>query len=214
MRNIPLKKNFPSEKIKNLKDSGLSNEDIIKALKPNYSNQDIDDALNKQNLEEEDVLSGLEQFEPITKEKAEEPEELLEEAPEPGAKLFKESYSYEQPAELTRDVSSDQIQEIVETVIQEKWDDLLSKMGDLNLWKENVNNDLEAIKQELLRTQERFNTLQAALIGKVTDYSKSISDMSAEMKALEQVLKNILEPLSSNIRELKSVTSQLKKRKK
>ena len=77
-----------------------------------------------------------------------------------------------------------------------------------------MNNDLEAIKQELLRTQERFNNLQAALVGKVTDYSRNISDMNAEMKALEQVLKNILEPLTTNVKELSRITSQFKKKKK
>ena len=127
-------------------------------------------------------------------------------------KLAVKDYDYE--SRPSAEASSEKIQEIVETIVEEKWEDLLAKVGDLNLWKESVNNDLEAIKQELLRTQERFNNLQAALVGKVTDYSRNISDMNAEMKALEQVLKNILEPLTTNVKELSRITSQFKKKKK
>lgn len=217
MGKIALRKSLPTDKVKSLRDAGLGDNEVIKSLRENYSNQEVEDAMNKGNLEEDNILNQLDEFEPIEKEKPEDKEEeLLEEAPEPEQEEAAEEmpvarYGYEQPS---REASTEKIQEVVETIVEEKWEDLLSKVGDLNLWKESVNNDLEAIKQELLRTQDRFNNLQAALIGKVTDYSRNISDMNAEMKALEQVLKNILEPLTTNVKELSKITAQFKSKKK
>ena len=223
MGSIPLKKSLPTDKIKDLRNTGSSDDEIVKSLRSGYSNEEVDDAMNKENLRQDNILNSLDEFEPIQKEQPEDKgveegeEELLEEAPAPEeteeseARLIK-GYDYE--PRPSAEASSEKIQEIVETIVEEKWEDLLAKVGDLNLWKESVNNDLEAIKQELLRTQERFNNLQAALVGKVTDYSRNISDMNAEMKALEQVLKNILEPLTTNVKELSRITSQFKKKKK
>ena len=93
------------------------------------------------------------------------------------------------------------------------WEDFILKIGDINLWKENINNDIESIKQEVLRVQERFSNLQNILIGKVTDYNKNVTEINAEMKALEQVMQKIIEPLSSNVKELGKITSELKKKK-
>jgi len=106
-----------------------------------------------------------------------------------------------------------QIQELVESIVEEKWEDLMTRFGDLNLWKENVNNDLEAIKQEILRTRENFNNLQNMIVGKVTNYNRSVSELGSEMKALEQVMQKIIQPLTTNVKELSKITSELKEKK-
>ena len=200
MKNIA--KDIPTEKVKEMKSRDLNDDEILRALKPDYSNQDINDAFNQagQEIPNDNILNDLDQFQQTPSYDNESPEELLEEAPVPESNEIQRSNypSYEvQPS-----LSTDQIQQVVESVVEEKWDELTTKMGDFNLWKENVNNDLESLKQEVLRTQERFNNLQVALVGKVSDYNKNILEIGSEMKALEQVFKNILEPLSSNVKEL------------
>ena len=195
-------KDIPTEKVKEMKSRDLNDDEILRALKPDYSNQDINDAFNQagQEIPNDNILNDLDQFQQTPSYDNESPEELLEEAPVPESNEIQRSNypSYEvQPS-----LSTDQIQQVVESVVEEKWDELTTKMGDFNLWKENVNNDLESLKQEVLRTQERFNNLQVALVGKVSDYNKNILEIGSEMKALEQVFKNILEPLSSNVKEL------------
>ena len=197
-----------------MKSRDLSDDEILKALKPNYSNQDINDAFSqaKQEVPDDNILNDLDQFQqnPSSDNNS---EELLEEAPAPESTQIPIRSNY--PSyEVQPSLSTDQIQGVVESVVEEKWEDLISKMGDFNLWKENVNNDIESLKQELLRTQERFNNLQVALVGKVSDYNKNILEIGSEMKALEQVFKNILEPLSSNVKELSKITDELKKKPK
>ena len=215
MRKIALKKP-PTDKVKEMKDK-MGDEDIVSALRPNFSNQEIDDAFNQSAQQDDNILDQLDQFQTNKEENKETPEDLLEEAPSPetsnqnfGRYQSNTNTGYNQQPEL----SSNQIQEVVEAVVEEKWDDLMSKFGDINLWKENVNNDLEAVKQEILRMQERFNNMQNILIGKVTDYNKSVIEINSEMKALEQVMQKIIQPLSTNVKELGKITSELKKRKK
>ena len=226
MRNIA--KEPPVEKIRDMKIEGLSDDDIISALRPNYSNQDINDAMNQsgQDIPDDNPLEELDKMHPNLpgppsapsypmQSEPEEPEELLEEAPVPesyGGEEIPQTADYPSYG-VQSNMSSDQMQQIIEAVVEEKWEDMTSRVGDLNLWKETINSDLESIKQEILRTQERVNNLQNIMVGKVTEYSKSVSNTSTEMKALEQVIQRILQPLTTNIKDLNKVTSELKQHK-
>ena len=111
-------------------------------------------------------------------------------------------------------MSYDEMQSIVEEIIEDKWKEMLTSMGDITTWKVQVEDDLEGAKQELLRIQSRFDTMQAAMVGKVGEYEGSMRDLSTEMKALEQVMGKILEPLTSNIKELGRIVEDLRARKK
>jgi len=104
------------------------------------------------------------------------------------------------------------IEQIAESIVNEKWEDLMSSVGNIALWKEKVQTDIRAIKQEIIRMEERFENLQKAILGRVEEYNKTISTVGTEMKALEGVLERILQPLASNIKELSRITEDLKKR--
>src|SRR3989344_2116801 len=214
VENMALKKP-PTDKIKEMRESKLSDEDILKSLKPDYSNQEIDDAMNQSNLNNEDILGQLDQFQPNEESKQSTPEDLLEEAPEHEPEQNENLNVYPSQSRVYNppELSSNQIQELVESIVEEKWEDLMTRFGDLNLWKENVNNDLEAIKQEILRTRENFNNLQNMIVGKVTNYNRSVSELGSEMKALEQVMQKIIQPLTTNVKELSKITSELKEKK-
>ena len=213
VESMPLKRP-PTDKVREMKENKLSDEDILKSLRPDYSNQEIDDAMNQSNLENEDILGQLDQFQP-SNQSAETPEDLLEEAPEhePEQSENLNVYPTQSRAYNPPELSSNQVQELVESIVEEKWEDLMTRFGDLNLWKESVNNDLEAIKQEILRTRESFNNLQNILVGKVTNYNRSVTELGSEMKALEQVMQKIIQPLTTNVKELGKITSELKTKK-
>ena len=108
-------------------------------------------------------------------------------------------------------VDIERMHEIIEAIVEEKWEDLVSKVGNLAVWKEKVNNDVVSIKQEVIRIQENFRGLQNAILGKVKDYDEGIRGVHTEMRALEKVFEKILEPLTSNIKELTRITQELKK---
>src|SRR3989338_280830 len=109
-------------------------------------------------------------------------------------------------------ISTDMVQQITESIVEEKWDELMDKVGDLRLWKEKINSDIGSVKQEILRTQNRFENLQKAVLGKVHDYNENIININNEMKALEKVFEKILQPLTENVKELSKITDKLKKK--
>lgn len=103
------------------------------------------------------------------------------------------------------------IHEISEAIVNEKWEEFMGRVGDLATWQERVNMNISALKQELIRTQGRFENLQRAVLGKIGDYDKGITEIHTEMKALEKVFERILDPLVSNVKELGRITEKLKK---
>lgn len=105
----------------------------------------------------------------------------------------------------------EKIQELVEEIVEEKWHQIVENLGDLTIWKDKVSTEILSIKQEIIRTENRFENLQKAILGKVSEYGKGMTDVSTEIKALEQVLQKIIQPLSSNVKELSKITEKLKK---
>lgn len=105
----------------------------------------------------------------------------------------------------------DEIEELVESVVEEKWRSLMENFGNIGLWKEKVRTDLLSIKQELVRIENRFENLQKAVLGRIQSYDKNITDVGSEVRALEKVLEKILNPLTTNIKELTRITEKLKK---
>ena len=105
----------------------------------------------------------------------------------------------------------DEIEELVESVVEEKWRSLMENFGNIGMWKEKVRTDLLSIKQELVRIENRFENLQKAVLGRIQGYDKNITDVGSEVRALEKVLEKILNPLTTNIKELTRITEKLKK---
>ena len=103
------------------------------------------------------------------------------------------------------------IEEIAESVITEKWEDMLKNVGDLKLWKERVETDLSGIKQEILRVESRFENLQKAILSKLGEYSEGVTDLGAEMRAMEKIFEKILTPLTRSVKDLEKVTEKIKK---
>jgi hypothetical protein len=109
-------------------------------------------------------------------------------------------------------VDIEKLHQIAESVVNERWEELLSKAGNLPVWKEKVNMNITAIKQELVRISERFDNLQNAVLGKVKEYDQGVKNIHSEMKAMEKVFERILEPLVSNIKELDKITKEMKRK--
>ncbi|MBS3095365.1 hypothetical protein J4231_01675 [Candidatus Woesearchaeota archaeon] len=110
--------------------------------------------------------------------------------------------------------SNDQsdIQALIESIIEERMQKYSDNLTEFEIWKSRVNDDIISIKQEILRVSGRFDNMQQVVIGRVDEYSKSVGDVTSEIKALEKVFQNIVNPLTSNIKELASLTKELKQK--
>ena len=189
------------------------------------SNQDIYDAINQSRTQPPPApvgnpLDELDQFEMPSPGNA--PSSGMEEAPSPSFEV-PEPPSYDAPSYNAPSfqqsfqqpqLSTDYIQQIAESVVEEKWDDLMSKVGDIRLWKDKMDGEITAIKQEIMRTQNHFANLQKAVLGKVSEYNENILNINNEMKALEKVFEKILQPMTENIKELSRITEKIKTKTK
>ncbi len=219
-------KEVPTNEVLALQRSGRTTADITKALEAKgYSIQSINDAINQANIKSgvegsipeapraaADIESMQESvLEPPEAPYAPEPmPPTPEAAPEPTYPQF-QPVTMPQPARPAEpSISYEDVQSLVEEVIDEKWKELIAKVGDIPSWKSEISNDTESIKQELLRVERRFEDLQTAIFGKVKEYGSSMRDLGTEMKAMEKVFEKILEPLTTNIKELERITGQLK----
>lgn len=188
------------QRVKELKNKGLSDNEIYESLQNNgYPYQRISEAIDQSQI----------------KEAVEEP--LIEPPPatqEMQQSQFPPQYEAQQFVQQPQRDVEEKIEEVAESIIKEKWDSLMSEFGDLTLWKENLNNELTSIKQEILRMETRLDNLQRVMVGKVGEYDQNIKEVGSEVKALEQVLQRIIKPLTTNVKELTRLTDNLKNKEK
>lgn len=195
-------------KISELKKAGSPNSSIIERLKKEgHSAQDIYDAISNQE-------SSLDELSPPTPSEEMESEQAFDEesySPKSEVRDFISSQKFPAPSRIPERQSIEEIEEIAESIISEKIDELSVNINDFSLWKEKTATEIEAIKQEILRIRNHLENLQTTMLGKVEDYRKSITDVNIEVKTLSKVLEKILQPLTENVKELSRITDRLKK---
>ncbi len=218
----------PINEVSEMKKKGLTNEQIIGSLSDkSYSHEQIASAMDQTNIKHEATTTSSTPLPPSgtmgvplgltnapsptseTPNNSQQPSPITPITTNPQSSDLISMQSM--PAERA---SYEMVEEIAESVIKEKWAELLHGLGDISKWKEKTETDIQAIKQEILRTQQRFDNLQTASLGKVEEYGKDIRDIGTEMQAIEKVLNKIITPLTTNIKELSKITEELKKRKK
>ena len=210
---MPIEKNrskLPIDRVEIMRSQGLSDKQIIENLqRENYTNQEISDALEQTNISYS-----------INQKPFEEPLDFPA-PPSPSVQSSQQNYTQQfqaMPQQSFFDSSPrlniDRVEEIAESIINEKWSELTREFGDLNTWKDKVSTEILSIKQEIVRTQDRYENLQKAIFGKVNEYNESVVSVTTEMKALEKVLERIINPLTTNIKDLSKITEELKGHKK
>lgn len=141
------------------------------------------------------------------------PQQPLQQAPAPTRVEVLPAPVYPEypPAPSVERIRKEEVEALIEQIIEEKWDALTVNIGDISMWKERVRTEIISIKQELLRLEHRFEEVNKAVLGKVSEYDKSVKRVGTDVKAIEKVLQKILQPLTTNIKELQRITTRLKK---
>lgn len=196
-------------KIGELRNAGRPNSEIIESLKKDgYKPREIYDAMSNQENSYGDLTPPT-PSEEFGSEQGFDDEEQPQIIPETGN--FIPPQKFPAPSRIPERQSIEDIEEIAESIIAEKIDELNININDFNLWKEKTTTEIEAIKQEILRIRNHLENLQTTMLGKVEDYRKSITDVNIEVKTLSKVLEKILQPLTENVKELSRITERLKK---
>ena len=196
-----LKRGFrPEEVSRNLESKGYTLQQISDAVNQAQIKQGVEGNMPPQEMQESVLEEG--DFDiPL-------PQQEGAQQQAPPQQTYQQQYQMPQQAA----VNYDEIQALVEQVVEEKWKEMMRSVGDINVFKARVGDDMEAVKQELLRTQKRLEDLQVAVLGKVREYNDSVLGIGNDMKALEEVFGKIMEPLVSNVKELGRITEELKKK--
>jgi len=109
-----------------------------------------------------------------------------------------------------REVLKEDIEEISEKIIDEKWKSIEKNFRKLEDWKDETHINLTKLQEDLVRMDTKIGMMEKAIFGKVEEYSKGILDVNVELKAMQKVFKTMLPEFTANIKELRSLVSKAK----
>jgi predicted site-specific integrase-resolvase len=102
------------------------------------------------------------------------------------------------------------VEETVEAIIDEKWNELVKDITTIIEWKNQAQNTIIGMEQQFRDLKEQFDKLHQALIAKIGEYDKNILDVGAEVKAMEKVFSKVLPVFTENVAELSEITKRMK----
>lgn len=187
---------IPIEEVKKLKAQGLSDNQVIDELRgKDYSLMQINDALAQA------AMDGPENIE----------SPMGTGIPTP-PEIFSDSQSTA-PAVAFSEELHGRVEEIAESIIDEKWDLLIEEVKKIIDWKDNVENDIDQIKSDVGKIKEDFKELHQGVLGKLESYDAKMTEVGTELSAVGKVFKEVVPEFVENVKELKSVTKSIKGKK-
>ncbi len=200
--------------------AGMTDAQVIQNLREQgYSEKDINDAINqatiKQNVEGMEIpvphpgtVPGMAPS--VMTEQYGEVPQYAEQGQGYAEQSGAEGYEYPYPETYA---SNEAIEEIAESIIEEKWQDFRERVGDLKGWKERLEKDLQRAEERLEKVEDSINNIQRALLEKVEDYGKGIRGLGSDVRAIEKVLSQVLDPMVANAKQLDRIIAELKTKK-
>ena len=102
------------------------------------------------------------------------------------------------------------IEEVAESIIDEKWEELMKNVDKIVEWKESTEEKLTKMDQKIGDLKERFEALHQGVLAKVSEYDKGIKEVGTDVRAMESVFKKVLPTFTANVGELSRITKKIK----
>lgn len=184
-------KSPPVDQVIQMKQQGLSDNQIIQTLqRAGYDPQMIFDAMNQSEIK--GAVEGPQEMETMPQM---EPTQQQE---------------YPQMQQAPR---TEEIEEIAEAIIDEKWTELMQSVGKIVEWKETINSKFAELQQRIESVENNVKQINASVLERVGDYDKKMTDVGTELKAMSKVFQKILPGFMENVSELSRITENLKDKK-
>lgn len=106
--------------------------------------------------------------------------------------------------------SVEEIEEVVETIIDERWKEVTDNIKKVIDWKNLMDQKFEKMDQEIKDLKENFNELYKAIVGKIGDYDRNLLKVGSEMKAMEKVFSKVLPTFTENVNDLARVAEDIR----
>ncbi|MFH0868387.1 MAG: hypothetical protein V1831_03665 [Candidatus Woesearchaeota archaeon] len=191
----------PIDQIMALRQRGMSNDQIIPELeRQGYNSSQIFDALNQANINQ--PLEQPPDFNMQQQNFSQEPQ-----YPAPP-----EQFAHPQPSQGL--IDKEQIEEIAEVIIDEKWKEFEQDVRVILDWKEKTEIKIGQIEQQLKDLTGGLDSLHKSLLNKISQYDSNITDVGTEIKAMEKVFQKVLPSLTENVNKLDRIARSSKVTKK
>ncbi|RMF55237.1 hypothetical protein D6745_02790 [Candidatus Woesearchaeota archaeon] len=193
----------PVSQVVDMKRQGLSDNQIIQNLnRMGYESHKIFDALNQAA-----TVGGVSKISP---------DEFQQGYPYPQPQQTPQQGFQQQPAPQEIPVEqplSSSNEELIEAIIDEKWNDLMRDINRIIEWKNKTEARINQLVQEMTDLKHSFDKLHSALIAKIGEYDKNILNVGTEIKAMEKVFEKVLPAFTQNVNELSRIAASMKKKK-
>ena len=201
----------PVNQVIEMRNQGLSNNQIVQTLQTQgYNSTQIYDALNQA-----DMKGGVEPVSPDSLQ-FQEPENPMPQMPSYSNESSypttggQNQYTSQETPESYYQPSNIGTEELVESIIDEKWEDLMKDINKVIEWKNKTEIRITKMEQNIENLKENISQLQKAITGKVGEYDKHILEVGTEIKALEKVFQKVLPKFTENIDELSIISNRFK----
>lgn len=207
---------LPVEQIKSMRAQGMDNNQIIQALQNDgFTSTNIFDAMNQADrLPAGDIDQGGIPPPPGMDNMSGGSQQIQSSMPSQGFPGFGSLGGSAPPSPSKSDLYGGDVstEELVEAIIDEKWNELVKDMRKIVEWKNSTNNKIIQIEQMFNDMKSEFDRLQTAIISKIDSYDKNIVNVGAEVKAMEKVFSKVLPVFTENVSELSRITKDIKKK--
>ncbi|MBU0665801.1 MAG: hypothetical protein ABIC91_06390 [Nanoarchaeota archaeon] len=202
--------NIPVDQVSSMKAQGLDNNQIIQTLqRSGYTSEQIFEAINRIELP------------PTTHEEDDYPQsDISHYSDQPEIQNQNYDFPPQQPNFAPQEAlvqfnsqSAIQTEELVESIIEEKWNELVKDIKKVIDWKNKTETKISNMEQQFQDLKDNFDKLHKAIIGKIGDYDKNILNVGAEVKAMEKVFSKVLPVFIDNVNDLSRITEVMKNKK-
>jgi len=201
-KEVPVAPGTPIDQVMALKQQGMGNDQIIPEMeRQGYNSSQIFDALNQANISgaalEQPPAMGMPPTQNVPQDQPySNPQQQLGQPPQ---------------QEL---MTKEQIEEIAEAIIDEKWKEFEHDIRIIIDWKDKTESRVAQVEQQVKDLTSSLSNMQKSLIGKISQYDSNITDVGTEIKAMEKVFQKILPSLTENVNKLDRMTKSSKLNKK
>ncbi|MBI2574767.1 hypothetical protein HYV82_02695 [Candidatus Woesearchaeota archaeon] len=194
----------PTEEVLRLRQQGLSNSQIVESLqRSGFKTHQIFDALNQAELGRSgEAIQGAPFFDQQPSQGVQFQEPQLEQ----------QDAGYDYGAAPSAPGYDEKVEEVVEAIIEEKWNELLKDINRIVEWKSAMDANMKALEQRQGDLKQSFDNLQKALLAKIGEYDSNITSVGSELKALEKVFQKLLPAFTENVNELSRAVRDIKKK--
>jgi len=181
--------------------SGPPVDQVLQMQHQNMTNNQIVEALQRQGYDITTIMDAIAQAEAVGGVQQAAPGPLGPPMPQPPFP----------PPPAAGEPDMGHIEELVEKIVDERWQELQKELTKWNDWRDNVNIRLERMEQSHQDTRNDLDNLHKAIVNKIGEYDKNLIDVGTEIRAMEKVFQKVLPTLTENVNELTRVADQMKR---